>query len=647
MVTAAKYKCNTTVKIIDGSSRNVEPKQHAQANNASNTISPKAVFASCQRNGTKPHGFSKTVAEMKKGRKKLGWSAAVVLRYLGYMLGKQGEEYEGKQWVRINLDHIASQYPYLSRAGVDKTIQRLISFAACAKKNLNVEFGRSKIDRTRWFHVPKQWMNAAEEDLRYFFAPLAGIIGVPAAVIHYNFIYWIGKMQEAKEEAVVSLTPEKQAALQTFAKATIKRAIKRLVDVSLIFTVPENQCLYASEPIIPSGSKVDESGSKVDMPGSKVDMVGSKVDDNSCCSYFVDSLEECSKTEPAALFHGSPPVVGEQKKASDIVHQQRVDTTPEEQQRKETDNEVGSSDKSSSFISRDEWHKRNQDIAPVVARIRDSGSKFSDDVVNAVQGVAAKFLGHLDIQLVERLCDEATEEEIYDTLAPSYLAFFPKLGLSLTPQVFEIVHYGAFESVLGAFWQHEYRQTYSHPIHLFIRVSYSLFLDLWKHSEQRRLASVEKEFEERAKELASPDQHFEHCDDLSPAQKTRVFKQGLHSRNKIGGIHFDQVLRTNEINLSAAGFRSITGLFTINPELTAAHLLAVMDGCLKLHRSKPAPKEFKRGVQWHARTGHNLTTFGRYLRTIVKQLGVFEACPVKVWPGGADAEDDDDELMAA
>ena len=632
-------------KIASGSKK-VEQEVTARANNIGNMISPKAVLEGCQKNGTKPHGFSKTVAEMKKGKKKLGWSAAVVLRYLANMLGKQGEEYEGKQWVRINLDHIASRYPYLSRAGVDKAIQRLISFGACAKKNLNVAFKRSKIDRTRWFHVPKQWVNAAEEELRYFFAPLAGVIGVPAAVIHYNFIYWIGKMQDAKEEAVVSLTPEKQAALQTFSKATIKRAIKKLVDMSLIFPVAKKQCLYASEPVIPSGSKVDETSSKVDMPGSKVDMLGSKVDDNSCCSSFVDSLEDCSKTEPAALFQGSPPVVGEQKKASGIVHQEKVDTTSDEQKRKNTDNEVCSSGKSSSIMSRDEWHKRNQDIAPLVARIRDSGSKFSDEVVKVVQGVAAKFLGHLDVQLIDRLCDEATEDEIYEELAPIYLAFFPKLGLSLTPQVFEIVHYCAFESVLGAFWQLEHREAYSHPIHLFIRVSYSFYLLLRNRVEQRRLKAVEKEFAERAKEFASPDQHLDACDDLSPAEKTRVFKQGLHSRNKIGGIHYDQTLRTDEINLSTAGFRSITGLFTNNPELTPAHLLSVMDGCLQLHRSKPAPKEFKRGVQWHAQKGHNLTTFGRYLRTILKQLGMSETCPVKVWPNGA-APVDDEELMAA
>ena len=381
------------MKRIASGSKKVEQEVTAQANNPSNGISPKTVLENCQRDETKPHGFSKTVAETKKGKKKLGWSPAVVLKYLSLMLRKQGEEFEEKQWVRINLDHIAAQYPYLSRSGVDKAIQRLINFGACAKRNLNVAFGRRKIDRTRWFHVPKMWMNKAEEDVRYFYAPLADLIGVPAAVIHYNFMHWIGKMQDAKEEVVVSLTPEKQAALQTFAKATIKRAIKRLVNVSLIFPVPEKQCLYASEPIIPSGSKVDEIGSKVDMPGSKVD-------DNSCCSYFVDSFGRSSKTEPAALFENSSPFVEVKNEASGIVHQQPIDTTPGEQQREETDNEAGngSSDKGSSVVSRSEWHKMNQDIAPVVARIRDSGSKFSDEVVKVVRSVAAKFLGHLDIQ---------------------------------------------------------------------------------------------------------------------------------------------------------------------------------------------------------------------------------------------------------
>ena len=638
------------MKRIDESSHNVEQKHHAKANKFSDTDDYEKNGAGSGLVEEKTPGFSKAVASIRnEDGEKLGAASALVLRYLSHQVRKFGSLIDGKKWWRMKLDHIASKYPYLGRSTVDDAIQRIISIGACEVDNLNAEhFGRPRFDRTRAYHVPKKWMDAAEEEPRYFSEHLAGVIGISAAVIYRNFTHWVAELEKQEKGGVVTLSPSRLAEVLPFNISTIKRAIEDLKEFQMIIPVKGERCGYTMGPVKCPSSKPDEISSKPDKVSSKPDEISSKPDNDIDCSLIVDVLEKNSKTEPAALLQGSPPVVGEQKKAPGIVHQQLVNTTPEEQQRKETDNEAGnpSSGKNSSVISRSEWHKMNQDIAPVVARIRDSSSKFSDPVVKAVQGVAAKFLGHLDIHQVDRLCDEATDEEIFDELAPIYLAFFDKLGISLTPQVFEIVHYGAFECVLGAFWQHEHHEVYSHPIHLFIRVSYNLFLDLRKRSEQRRLKSVEEEFAERAKEFASPDEHLEHCDDLSPAQKTRIFKQGLSSRNKIGGIHFDQVLRTDEIKLSTAGFRSITGLFINNPQLTAANLLAVMDGCLKLHRSKPAPREFKRGVQWHARMGHNLTTFGRYLRTIIKQLGMSETCPVKVWPSGA-AQDDDEELMAA
>ena len=144
---------------IEQSSPQVEQNQHAPVNNAAVSeaaLNPKSVFESCRKQKTKPHAFSKAVAEKKKGEKKLGWSGAVILRYLCYMLRVQGEEHGGGRHVRINLDHIKEQYSYLGRSGVDKAISKLKNFGACSTSNLNVEFGRSKIDRTRWYRAGRR-----------------------------------------------------------------------------------------------------------------------------------------------------------------------------------------------------------------------------------------------------------------------------------------------------------------------------------------------------------------------------------------------------------------------------------------------------------------------------------------------------------
>jgi hypothetical protein len=66
----------------------------------------------------------------------------------------------------------------------------------------------------------------------------------------------------------------------------------------------------------------------------------------------------------------------------------------------------------------------------------------------------------------------------------------------------------------------------------------------------------------------------------------------------------------------------LLSLFGLNPHLTPADLLKVMDGCMEAFSKQPTIKHFKRGVRWHARNGYKLETFASYLRGIEKQLGV-------------------------
>ena len=134
---------------------------------------------------------------------------------------------------------------------------------------------------------------------------------------------------------------------------------------------------------------------------------------------------------------------------------------------------------------------------------------------------------------------------------------------------------------------------------------------------------------------------------LSPAEKMRVFRNALNTRNKVGWIWFDQTHQTQRIQVSKLGLQRIQELFVLNPDLTPADLLPIVDGCMNEYSGRPAPpKNFRRGVHWHARMGHRLHIFASYLETIIKQLGM-QVASRDVYLSDANIQDEDGVALAA
>jgi hypothetical protein len=622
---------------------------------------PKSIFESCQKNETKPHGFSKTVAEMKKGKQKLGWSAALVLKYLCYMLRKQGQHYEDKKWVRINLDHIASQYPHLGRTGVDGAIQRLKTFEACEAKNLNREFNRPGYDRTRWYSVPRRWMNAAERELRYFYAPLAAVIGVPAAVLHYNFTHWIDEQSGDGKQGIVTLVPSVLSRLQPFSEKTIDRALAVLKGAGLIHPVPGKTCCYSQKPIENSGSKLDALGSKVDMAGSKVDTGGSKVDNNSYCSSFVDILEECSKIQPTADSHKQVPSVGNQHRESahKVIGLEQVEFLSPLETVIADDQDTGSAKHepnqvSSAFPPQEslssyktplslsaggednelpaihdyaELHKENFNNRGMVSALTND-KKTKNLIVQKAFELAYTFFHKSGHDFVDQLYDKATDEELFEALFPLYRNWFP---LRCDETLQDILYYGVFECVLNAFFYgRREHQKVSHPFVDFIAIGYECHLKMRMRAYARQEKAIEQENDELRTQFASVDEGKEWDGSLSPAEKARIFRNALNARNQVGWICLGGERKTDQIKTSKASLREVEKLFNLNPAASAGDLLMVMDACMKIHSTfPPVSKIFRPGIKWHARHGRKLSTFVRDLKTIMKQVELLNELPLQ------------------
>ncbi len=195
-------------------------------------------------------------------------------------------------------------------------------------------------------------------------------------------------------------------------------------------------------------------------------------------------------------------------------------------------------------------------------------------------------------------------------------------------------------------WEVDPRNKYSHPMTMLNSVTYKLHLVFWRRAEDLRTKAVDEEFAQWRQEYASVDEHKENDPDLSPAEKTRVFRNALNTKNKVGWIWFDQTHQTQRIQVSKLGLQRIQKLFELNPDLTPADLLPIVDGCMNEYSGRPAPpKNFRRGIHWHTRMGHRLHIFASYLETIVKQLGM--KSPVDVYLSDANIQEEEGVALAA
>ena len=613
----------------------------------------------------KTHGFSKTLAQVKnKDGEQLGWNAAIILRYLSFMVRKYGTKLDGKKWVRINLDHISKQYPYLGRSTLDENVIRLKRFGCCEIENLNRKFKRPKYDRTRCYHVPQEWMDATEDVPRYFDAAIAAEVGVPAAAIYHNFCHWIDVCKEKKLEERVHLKPETLVDLLPFSKPTIKRAIKTLIEHGFIIPVEGMKCWYNYSV---AGSKADEVGSKADKDGSNPDKGGSKADNYSINSILIDSLEKNSK-EKAALSSSELPSDERNNICSSDYSTQASITTDADGQGgigmgheenivsttvliPSNDDILGSASNGSI-----EWpHVENyQELHLInlsnnhIALAIEKDFRNKNEFLDTVDDVCRHVMGYLDEETIQKLYYECTEDEVVATLLPFLQDYFSCTRIDRDGILFELIYYGSLECVVGAFlFPENNTDSYFHGIGLLNSVTYDMHLTVWSYFNEIHEKAVEEEFAERRKQFASVDEHREHIVDAAPAEKTRIFRNGINARNEVGWIFYNQKCQKDCININAMGLKLIQKLFVLNPEVSAGDLLAVMDACLNLYVNQPSPQDtIRHGDQWHARHGaQDVFTFAIYLKAIVRDVGYTK--PIVFLGDAQEQEEEEDEMKEA
>ena len=652
----------------------------------------------------KRHSFSKKLAaEIYAKKRKLNLKAknaaheCIVLKYLAYKVRASKNEVGGKKWFYSTVEELAKVFPYLAKTTIYEIVLRLKKLGYLEISNFN----KWHRDKTFWYHVPRTICDAAESDLIYFDSVVAAETSVPAAVLLGNFQYWMKQHEKSASPLEVHLSPSKLVELLPFSLSTIKLGLATL-EQKHIKKLSKKEPLYGL-PEINGGLNPNNDGLNPNSSGSNPNSDGLNPNDITHCKPVSNPLKTSSKPKPTAsvfedpadgnkandelthLFHHDIAPCADEQDGEEITYDNEAEQNSLVDSSPATTQETGKP-RSFSFFdapascqnaedpsvaevhfpstadmadavehvggkwpvvdSLEELHQINHDKAEAVEKLvsqAGSGETFRRTILN----VCATTMGMLELSTVDELYDDPEGDEIIQKLLPHFHRFLDQTSLEPSTELSQIIYHAALECMVGAFlWPREKHNSYSHPMHPLISVTRRLYLILWRRGEEARMKGVAEEFAQWRQQYASVDEHKENDPDLSPAEKMRVFRNALHTRNEVGWIWFDQTHQTHRIQVSNLGLQRIQRLFELNPDLTPANLLPVVDGCMNEYSGRPAPpKKFVRGVYWHARMGHRLHLFASYLETIVKQLGM--KSPVKVYLSDAKTEEEEGVALAA
>ena len=229
-------------------------------------------------NPTHSHSFSRTIA------KEHGEKAAVLLQYLAHHVSKSKHVHGGRKWFYKTLDDLALVFPYLKRSTIHAILQKL------GRENGPLvigDYNKKGYDRTNWFafrddNIRKQ---AQSSKPAYFQVEDAVKYGIVAAVLLGNLVHWIRENRKSDPQYTWhSMSLGELSKHLPFAKATMHRALKVLVDAKVIKSRETESKRGVIEYALVDETRLDdaeEGGSKLDMgAGAEPDATVSNLDES-------------------------------------------------------------------------------------------------------------------------------------------------------------------------------------------------------------------------------------------------------------------------------------------------------------------------------------------------------------------------------
>ena len=172
--------------------------------------------------------------------------AAAVLRGLSRKVQDSTTVWAGKRWYYDAIDTMAAEkWPYVPPTTLYDTLKQLKDDGLV----ITGRYNKKSYDRTTWYSMPQEAINAAAEDLVLFDVVTAKDFGIEAALILYNLDFHLNKQAEEDPDAgdYHRLSPSQLSRDLPMTRSMAKRKIRELekarkivrrADKSPFWTIP-------------------------------------------------------------------------------------------------------------------------------------------------------------------------------------------------------------------------------------------------------------------------------------------------------------------------------------------------------------------------------------------------------------------------
>jgi len=604
----------------------------------------------------KPHYFSRKFAE------EHGVKEAIVLKFLAHKVRRSKNVRNDKKWFFDPIRELAHRYPYIPKSTMDKILKRLES-----KKLLEIDnFNRRRYDRTGWYTVPQDALDAVEKrPLIKVDVEVANELGIPAGVLIENLRYWVEtKAKKRKKGDTTAVYHEMSPArlaidLPCFAPSTIKRALKALVESSVprIVKHPTLKATYTLPEMVQNrgaerdkaGSNRDTGGSERDTQGSNRDEGGSKRDNNTHCKPLSNPIGNSVGKPFKEEAQASPaPSCEYNSGRTDDKVQAKGPASPQDGH---PDAPSSPGIKGCAGHVKDDGDKRDAgdemnnpltyDQLKAINKEQEGMFLFKDpdrgiyDQPEDPASKAAYIVRDLSWWFVDSLSNDAIRKfkaitDMDQLVAEIKTLFLPHFQSAVQP--YDAKNLPSFKTVKPTFFRaslefvvnsiaslrdkrtfccHSIKNLWPYICHL----SQEMFNRLFEENGKLSQAWYEK----NKKQHASVDEAREPDPDLAPAEKARVLRNALQARNAWGYFNrYNEYVGENRFIFNQADQEVAEKLFELNRSFCVAQLLDLIDRCTEIHYCELATEGFDK--YFHARQGCKLGWFLKHLTTIAGEL---------------------------
>lgn len=505
------------------------------------------------------HSFSRQIA------REHGDVAALLLQYLAHSIETRGVEREGNLWFFHSLSDFKGHYPYLSCSTINAALKKLIGPVLIAGN-----FNRRKGDLTRWFRFVSEEVfqrALAKTEPVYFESETAEQHGVLEAIL-VDHLHHRGRELQSDW---VEFSARAHAERIPYTKQRIQRALDRLVASGVLSRSrePNKRGIYSYRTVERQEANGSEEAGTISTDcGTNPCEVGTNSHEPGTNPHDF-TIEKNRKGVGRKFEEGVTSAEPRDTSLFNKLPTEAVNSNLSDQQQ---DEDLSSEPTFGELI------QENQNVV----------SKLTRDDLIPVYFLATAFFSKLnDEALFSFVGLESSQQMLqqYRRLVPTIA---PKI-LKYPPFIIKLVE----EAVVRAAWRvgDSSEQLIGHWGFIVYKVVLEVGGRVWPLQERITKRRRQDDLNLRRAELFTLTPQRLNDSNLSSEEKTRLLERGIQQLNRVGIYDSSGRFIQNYFDCHSSSLRAAKRLFDLNPQLTPAHLLDVIEAWSKIYYASEDPQQ--------------------------------------------------------